>query len=225
MDDFYFLQTVSPGVINFVLVGLFAVFATVIVAVLVAQYLLFGISIYKTAVLQGVSKPWMAWIPFVRSYLFGKIGDSLNRKSGRLSKQKILLPTLSFVKAIFSVVFIIFATKLTCDIINFVFSIMGDASVVSLLQIIDEDIIVNVISTCFSDFISLLISFIFLLIFYIWFLVVNIKNYNILYKGYAIGSAVVFTAMSTVSYIFSLIFIPPLLLFILLRKRSSISNI
>ena len=48
------------------IIGFFVFFLTIASFVLIAQYLLFGISIYKVAVLQGISKPWMAWIPFRR---------------------------------------------------------------------------------------------------------------------------------------------------------------
>ncbi len=224
MDDFYFIHTVSPEIINYIFIGFFVFFLTIASFVLIAQYLLFGISIYKVAVLQGISKPWMAWIPFTRSYLFGKIGDYLKQKSGHHSKRKLLLLILSFVKVIFSIIFIGLIIKIAYDITNFVYSIMGDTSVFSLLQMVDEDALINVIFTYFSDFIFLLISFVFLLIFYIWFMVVNMKNYNLLFKEYAVGSAGVFTAIAIVSYLFFIVFIPPLLLLVLLRKRLSLSG-
>ena len=57
MDDFYFIHTVSPEIINYIFIGFFVFFLTIVSVVLIAQYLLFGISIYKVAVLQGISKP------------------------------------------------------------------------------------------------------------------------------------------------------------------------
>ena len=225
MDDFYFVQTVSPEIINSVLVGFVIFLASVVCIALIAQYIFFGISIYKVAVLQGLSNPWMAWIPFVRSYLFGKIGDCSNQKDGRLYKRSVLLFILSFINAICSIIFIVLTINFTLDIINFVFGITRDVSLVSFLQMIDDDIIVNFIFTYFWDFILLLISFVFLLIFYIWFLIVNIKNYNLVYKEYDISCSTLFTVISVISYLFFLIFIPPLLLFVLIRKQLSISDV
>lgn len=225
MSDFYFAQTVSPQIINSILIGSVAFLVSIGCVVLIAQYVFFGISIYKVAVLQDFSKPWIAWLPFARSYLFGKIGDSLNQKAGHPSNRRIFLFILSVIKVVFSAIFIGFTIKFISDIINFVFSTTGYDSIISFLQMIDDDIITNVIFTYFSDFISLLISFVFLLIFYIWFFIVNMKNYNLLYKEYAISSAEVFTLIAIISYLFLLIFIPPLFLLVLLCKRLTISDV
>ena len=61
----------------------------------VAIYVFNSIGLMTIAKNRGITHPWMAWIPFANSYLFGKLSDDINFCKGkRTNHRKLLLGLL-----------------------------------------------------------------------------------------------------------------------------------
>ncbi len=51
-------------------------------AIGIVVYVFQSIGLYKMAKNLGLAHPWMAWVPFLNTYTFGKIGSSYIKKDG-----------------------------------------------------------------------------------------------------------------------------------------------
>lgn len=70
----------------------------------VAAYILLAVGMYSIADRRGISKPWLAWIPFGQNWILGSISDQFQyvAMGQNKSKRKVLL-TLEILVSILSV--------------------------------------------------------------------------------------------------------------------------
>ena len=84
--------------------GIFSVIMTVYLLVIVAaviigivKYVFKSMALYRLAQRTGNANPWMAWVPFARSYLQGELAGSMPLKKRRLQSPglwKVLIPLI-----------------------------------------------------------------------------------------------------------------------------------
>lgn len=84
--------------------GIFSVIMTVYLLVIVAaviigivKYIFKSMALYRLAQRTGNANPWMAWVPFARSYLQGELAGSMPLKKRRLQSPglwKVLIPLI-----------------------------------------------------------------------------------------------------------------------------------
>lgn len=69
------------------LLGFLAAVVSLIFLVLmvywIISYIFSSIAYYKISKRRGYQRPWLAWIPFARNYLYGAIADDINIKRGK----------------------------------------------------------------------------------------------------------------------------------------------
>ena len=104
MDYTYITQPAPIESAFSLLFGVCFFLFVVVVLFLLAQYILFGIGLYKTAARQKCAHPWLAWIPFARNYLFGLTGDRLRQKQNRTSARRIIFLIISIFKYMYSII-------------------------------------------------------------------------------------------------------------------------
>lgn len=78
-------------------IGFIAV-AAVLIAFLIAQYVITALGMYRLAVRYQVANPWLAWIPVASAFLLGKITEVHDAKKGIKHKWSVLLLILSLVQ-------------------------------------------------------------------------------------------------------------------------------
>ncbi len=75
-----------------VFLALYVIIIAIALAASLTTYILNSIGLMTIAKNRGIKNPWMAWIPFASSYLFGVVSDDINRYKGKQTKHsKILL--------------------------------------------------------------------------------------------------------------------------------------
>ena len=94
----------------------------------VAAYILLAVGLYSIADRRGISKPWLAWIPFGQNWILGSISDQFQyvAMGQNKSKRKVLL-VLNIVLAV------LYAVLLVCYIAVIINVVTG------LLNGADED--------------------------------------------------------------------------------------
>lgn len=72
-----------------------------------AAYILKGIGMYTMAKREGMENPWLAFVPFARTYLQGELGGSITFKEKTMKNPGIWLLALPFIGAAVCLVFYI----------------------------------------------------------------------------------------------------------------------
>ena len=90
-------------------VAFFAVYFIIVSIFSLAMYLLQALGIYKMAKNMGFNNPWLAFVPFANTFMFGKVAETYVKPDGRPSAKfsKILL-ILQIVASVVVVAFIVF---------------------------------------------------------------------------------------------------------------------
>lgn len=68
-----------------------------IVALAIAEYILFSLGLYKLSKQRGLRKPWLSWIPAICVWNVGSLIDQYDAKAGMKRKWRVLLLTLILV--------------------------------------------------------------------------------------------------------------------------------
>lgn len=193
--------------------SVFFCFIAIIVILFLIEYILFGISIYKTAVLEKTPHPWLSWVPFARKYLFGKSGDFLKKQQNRSSARGITLLVLSILRGIL-IVAMLFITVDSLLEISTLFA--------QMLFYPDEYYLVYyLLSLILPKFGALFVLIILLSALSIWNFILTMMNFNTLYQKYAKKSVVPFTVIAVIGSIFGISFLAPMLLLIGIRKGTN----
>jgi len=66
-------------------ISILVAIAIAVVVAAVGLYVLWALALSKAAKKHGVAKPWLAWIPFARSYLLGAIVDAIRARDQKSS--------------------------------------------------------------------------------------------------------------------------------------------
>ncbi len=107
--------------------GVFLVFYVIIIVIASAAslttYILNSIGLMTIAKNRGIKNPWMAWIPFASSYLFGMVSDDVNRYKGKQTKHSAILLGLEIAS-----VACIFVGYLLCFGVGVTAGVMSESS-------------------------------------------------------------------------------------------------
>ena len=60
----------------------------------IAIYVFRSLGLYSMAENTGISHPWMAWVPFVRQYLLGRLADRYAASQGQQTSYRIFMPAI-----------------------------------------------------------------------------------------------------------------------------------
>lgn len=186
----------------------------VVVLFLLAQYILFGIGLYKTAARQKCAHPWLAWIPFARNYLFGLTGDRLRQKQNRTSARRIIFLILSILRTLSLWISVILMIQSSVTFISELLSYP------SLLQL-DEEYITYLFSSIAPELTAAFVLLVLFVAISVCNFVLMMVNYNTLYRENNQKSAVTFLVLAIIGSLFGLFFLPPILLLVSLRKSPS----
>lgn len=75
---------------------LYIIFLFILAIRTLAKYLLFGIGLYTMARRAGIGSEWMAFVPFLRKYLQGKLAGPVTLKGKTLKEPGVWLAILPF---------------------------------------------------------------------------------------------------------------------------------
>ena len=105
----------------------------------VAVYVLTALSLYTIAQRRGLSRPWLAWIPVVSSWILGSLSDQYRYvvKGENRSKRKFLL-VMSILSAVLSTVVCVMCV------------VVAVQAVFGVMQGFQEDYLVRMWSACWD---------------------------------------------------------------------------
>ena len=217
MDYTYITQPAPIESAFSLLFGVCFFLFVVVVLFLLAQYILFGIGLYKTAARQKCAHPWLAWIPFARNYLFGLTGDRLRQKQNRTSARRIIFLIISILRTLFLCVSVVLMIQ--CYV-TFVSELL---SYYSLMQL-DEEYISYLFLSITPELTATFVCLVLYVAISACNFVLKIVNYNTLYRENNQKSAVSFLVLAIIGSLLGLFFLPPTFLIISLRKPPSQNN-
>lgn len=88
---------------GFVMIGVFAVIALIVLAVAVVSYILGSIGNYTIAKRRGIRNPWLAWIPIAKLWITGCISDQYQYVvKGKVKNRRRILLILGIVNMVVS---------------------------------------------------------------------------------------------------------------------------
>lgn len=94
---YYTEPTGTEGMIILgVMLGLM-VFYLLIIGIAIANYVMTALGLQKIATRRQIPNPWMAWLPYARSWLIGNIADEYDGRNGFRRKWRVVLLTLSLI--------------------------------------------------------------------------------------------------------------------------------
>ncbi len=74
------------------------------VAISLVFYVLNSIALMGISKRRGLNNPWLAWIPFCGGYAIGRISDDINRRRGKVTRQRIILLVSEIALSVFSAI-------------------------------------------------------------------------------------------------------------------------
>lgn len=186
-----------------------AVFALVFFAIYLSGYILNGIAYTKLCKKRGRKHVYLAWIPFARYYLFGKVADEIDNDYGKRKGRGATLLVLSILTTIGVVAGLLLLLPICITLLD---------SLQYLLQYAMmgyDDLIETFIATIITRYtIPVLVGgFIFILTaaLAIWKLIVNILSWYRVFKEYAGSRVTIYTLLSTIcTILLGLDFIAPI---------------
>lgn len=98
--DYYNSYNYTYGNTDPVLAGVLAIYMIILVLCFlfyVISYVFKGIGMYTIAKRQGMDYPWLAFVPFARTYLHGELGGSITLKSKSIKNPGIWLLAMPFI--------------------------------------------------------------------------------------------------------------------------------
>ncbi len=109
-----------------VLTGFWASFIEIYICVIFIFLLLFGLiayclksfGMYKMAKNRNFDNAYLAWFPFARYYLFGKISDDINKHKNIKSSHGGILLTLSILNSVCSLILLVFVFVSTAELLG-----------------------------------------------------------------------------------------------------------
>ena len=104
--DSYTYTYNSP--VDSMLTGILAIYLIVLAVwfiFYVISYIFKGIGMYTIAKRQGMDYPWLAFIPFARTYLHGELGGSITLKSKTIKNPGIWLLAMPFIFGVVNFIF------------------------------------------------------------------------------------------------------------------------
>lgn len=89
----------TESITNFTLELLLIVLVIYLLALglVLANYIMTSLALYKIADRRNIPNPWMAWLPFTSDWLIGNIVDDYDGRNGIKRKWRVVLLTLSLV--------------------------------------------------------------------------------------------------------------------------------
>lgn len=104
---------------NDMLLSFFSSYSIVInIFIMIVAFALTGIAYYSLAKKRNISKPWIAWIPVVQTYMIGKISDDINIKYNKKTHRGRWSLVFTIAYIVFSVIAISFIATLLVSIIS-----------------------------------------------------------------------------------------------------------
>ncbi|CUX26912.1 hypothetical protein [Clostridium sp. C105KSO13] len=103
MFDYY-----NYGNMDSVMTGILAIYMIILALCFifyVISYIFKGIGMFTIAKRQGMDSPWLAFIPFARTYLHGELGGSITLKSKNIKNPGIWLLALPFIAGAVNFIF------------------------------------------------------------------------------------------------------------------------
>ncbi len=79
---YYYGSSGAAALLGFLAAVVSLVFLALVVYWIIS-YIFSSIAYYKISRRRGYQRPWLAWIPFARDYLYGAIADDINIKRGK----------------------------------------------------------------------------------------------------------------------------------------------
>ncbi len=201
--------TVLMNEIFLVVSAFIAVFALVFFAIYLSGYILNGIAYTKLSKKRGRKHVYLAWIPFARYYLFGKVADEIDNDYGKRKGRGVTLFVLSILTTIGVVVGLLLLLPICISLLGSLQPLMQYAMMGY------DDLIEPFIATIVTKYtIPVLVGgFIFILTaaFAIWKLIVNILSWYRVFKEYAGSRITIYTLLSTIfTILLGLDFIAPI---------------
>jgi len=86
--------------------------------IMIVTFLLTGLAYYLLAKKRNISKPWLAWVPLIQTYMIGKISDDINAKYNKRTHRGrwTLIFTITYI--MFLIIAIVFIATLFINIIS-----------------------------------------------------------------------------------------------------------
>ena len=122
--------------------------------VAVVNYIFRGIGMYNMAKREGMDYPWLAFVPFARTYLQGELGGTVHLKNKQIKNPGIWLIVLPFISSIVTgILYVVIWVVLGFGV---VFSSYGGFSFGAVTGIIIVTVIVIVFFTVYNAVYSVL---------------------------------------------------------------------
>lgn len=103
-EDFSYYNTPSThDVGGSILTGILMFYLIILLVgltVAVVNYIFRGIGMYNMAKREGMDYPWLAFVPFARTYLLGELGGTVHLKNKQIKNPGIWLIVLPFISSI-----------------------------------------------------------------------------------------------------------------------------
>ena len=116
--------------------------------VAVVNYIFRGIGMYNMAKREGMDYPWLAFVPFARTYLQGELGGTVHLKNKQIKNPGIWLIVLPFISSIVTgILYVVIWVVLGFGV---VFSSYGGFSFGAVTGIIIVTVIVIVFFTVYT---------------------------------------------------------------------------
>lgn len=112
-----------------------------------AAYCIKSFGMYKMAQIRNLDSAYLAWFPFARQYLFGKISDDINKHKNIQSSNRVILLSLSILNGIATFILGIFLFISLAEII-------GAASTLTIS--FSYDYYINLWASKFNSFIVII---------------------------------------------------------------------
>lgn len=92
----------SAAEIMGIMLSVFVIAFVLSFIIMLACYIFEAIGMYTISKKRGYNKPWLAFIPFANSYLFGAVTDNINAVNGKKSSFRVWLLVLKIINTVIS---------------------------------------------------------------------------------------------------------------------------